>query len=236
MAEEKEVREQNEHFKAELKKEFAFESGGVKYYQFAEGGMPIYYSRLVAMQEKVNMAKEWKVTATVMDEFLGILEVLGGVRSGDQRVQELTAEQRLQEMNGRVSMMRKRIEMGGEMSLLYDLASVWFFDETEDPAKYDYAYAKVKIARWLNDHALHAFFLRTPLSDFLELQTSYNAGTAIYLQNLYELLYTASIHNFSMLSEKEKESELGQNILLHAQKYLALKNLAGFESPSTTIT
>lgn len=228
------TRNTNPNFISEPMKELAFESGGIKYYQFSEGGMPIYYTRLVAMQEKVNMAQEWKVTEDVMNQFLGMIEVYTGVRSADQRVQSLTAEERVEQIKNQVIFMRKRMEIQDELDLLYDLATVWFFDETEDPAIYDSGYAKVKKKRWLDDRALHAFFLRTPISDFLQLQTTLTSGTATLIQNMYQAQFTHLTHSYSMLSEAEKESELGRSIHLQMEACLAFENLTALGQQDTT--
>ena len=103
--------------------------------------------------------------------------------------------------------------------------SVFYFDESEDPAVWDRIYADKKIKQWLGEHETEAFFLRSlPLhtiisSEFLQ------AGSQEFLQNLLLLTSTHSTHNLSMLSDEERESEVGMNITLLGLTYEALANL-----------
>lgn len=50
---------------------------------------------------------------------------------------------------------------------VYKLASVIFFDKTESPYNYDYAYNEKKIAKWKAAGGTLDFFLKTPLRDLI---------------------------------------------------------------------
>jgi len=50
---------------------------------------------------------------------------------------------------------------------IYKLASVTFFDKTESPYNYDYAYNAKKIEKWKAAGGTLDFFLKTPLKDLI---------------------------------------------------------------------
>ena len=215
----------NKYFLEEDMKEFAFECKGVKYYQFKDKALPITYMRLKAAQEIIAHTSELKVTEAVLDEFQDMIDVYAGVRTGDHRVLSMTKEQLQAQIAHHNSIMRQRRKMGNTLDAMYYLASVFYFDETEDPAVWDRIYADKKIKQWLGEHETEAFFLRSlPLhtiisSEFLQ------AGSQEFLQNLLLLTSTHSTHNLSMLSDEERESEVGMNITLLGLTYEALANL-----------
>jgi len=79
--------------------------------------------------------------------------------------------------------LRERLEMTPVPEHIYRLASVVFFDGTENPYFFDRKYAAKKIELWKQDPEILAFFLRTPLQDlipFLDLeQTDLSTYSAI---------------------------------------------------------
>lgn len=69
--------------------------------------------------------------------------------------------------------LRDRLMMLPLPDHIFRLASVVFFDKTEDPYNFSRKYANEKVERWKQDPNALAFFLRTPLTDlipFLDLQ------------------------------------------------------------------
>lgn len=65
---------------------------------------------------------------------------------------------------------------------IYKLASVTFFDETENPASYDFVYNKKKIEEWKKDPALLDFFLQTQFQDLIPFSNSQDVSAKIYFQ------------------------------------------------------
>ena len=215
----------NKYFLDEDKKEFAFECKGVKYYQFKDKALPITYMRLKAAQETIALASELKVTENVLDEFQDMLDVYAGVRTGDHRVLSMTKEQLQAQLAHHNSIMRQRRRLGSGLEAMYLLASVFYFDESEDPAVWDRSYGEHKIKQWLGEHEIEAFFLRSLPLDTIISSELFQAGSTEYFQSLFLMLSTHSQHNYSMLSETEKESEAGMNIALLGETYRALINL-----------
>lgn len=66
-----------------------------------------------------------------------------------------------------VEFARQRMEHVTNVEILYKLASVLYFDKNENCYSYDREYNEKKMARWKEDKDIAAFFLKTPLGDFL---------------------------------------------------------------------
>ena len=58
--------------------------------------------------------------------------------------------------------LKERLELIVYPELIYKLASVYYFDETENPYRYDAKYGQEKIKLW-KDHGLEDFFLLQPI-------------------------------------------------------------------------
>lgn len=65
------------------------------------------------------------------------------------------------------SNLKERLNLALFPDHVYKLASVVFFDETESPYNYDYAYNKKKIEKWKASGGMLDFFLKTPLRDLI---------------------------------------------------------------------
>lgn len=67
---------------------------------------------------------------------------------------------KLQELN---SMMMERTVMPKEPELMFKMAAVVFFDQTENPQVYEFKYGENKIRAWKKNVDVNAFFLSQPL-------------------------------------------------------------------------
>lgn len=65
---------------------------------------------------------------------------------------------------------------------LYKLASVTFFDETESPFSYDFAYNAKKIEEWKKDPTILDFFLQTQFSDLIPFSNTPGSNAQTYFQ------------------------------------------------------
>lgn len=63
--------------------------------------------------------------------------------------------------------LKERLNMFFPPNLIYDLASVLFFDETENPYTYDQAYAEKKISIWKKHKDITDFFLLMPFRSLI---------------------------------------------------------------------
>ena len=63
--------------------------------------------------------------------------------------------------------LKERLNMFFPPNLIWDLASVLFFDKSENPYSYDQVYAEKKIERWKKHKVIYDFFLLQPLQSFI---------------------------------------------------------------------
>ena len=141
---------------------FAFECAGKKYYRFgnkAEGiemDMPTgRYKFYLAFLEEFNL----RMTLETLNKYLDILEK--SLSGGKGQIN-------LGDAWETVIKMRSRTKIAFEPDTVKRLASVTFFDETEDLSDYDRDYNDEKIALW-DKYGKLGFFLTTPIKELCGL-------------------------------------------------------------------
>lgn len=78
--------------------------------------------------------------------------------------------------------LQERLSLAMFPDHIYKLASVIFFDKTESPYNYDYAYNKKKIEKWKASGGMLDFFLKTPLKDLIPSLQSLGQNADRYFQ------------------------------------------------------
>lgn len=77
-------------------------------------------------------------------------------------------------------------QLGERLNFVYDddtiykMASVVFFDETENPANYDFKYGMEKIKKWKESMPVHDFFLQQPIVTLLPFLRDPNLNMESY--------------------------------------------------------
>lgn len=134
--------------------EFAFEIGGVKYYQFSDVFNLPYERGLMALAvyEEVRM----KCTREYLEMHVAACRKLLHNAKID-----------IFKLNALNEQMADRLNMVFDTDLLYKLASVVFFDKKENPAIYEPDYCGKKIAFWREHKDVAAFFLQKPLMELI---------------------------------------------------------------------
>lgn len=168
----------------------AFEYQGVKYYMFDD----IFTMPTVRGLQAMDFYDEFSMRCT--KEFLRkYCEAIREIMSNPKRL-DLT---KLATITG---YLEERLNMIPVPDHIFKLASVIFFDETENPYFYDRKYAERKILKWKEDPAVLSFFLQTPLKDlipFLDLQQT-NLSTYSDVVEMLNRLHLKEV--LSALSEK----------------------------------
>lgn len=78
--------------------------------------------------------------------------------------------------------MKERLQLAILPDHVYKLASVTYFDETESPYEYNYAYNNEKIKEWKANGGTLDFFLKTPLKDLIPSLQLPEESAATYFQ------------------------------------------------------
>jgi len=83
--------------------------------------------------------------------------------------------------------LEERLKMIPVSDHIYKIASVIFFDDSENPYHFDRAYNKKKIDLWKKDPEVLGFFLQTPLKDLIPYLDSQKASLVTYSGVVKEL-------------------------------------------------
>lgn len=78
--------------------------------------------------------------------------------------------------------LRERLNLMPLPDFVFKLASVIFFDESESPVSYDWAYNEKKIAKWKKDPQLLDFFLTRLASELIPSLRPVKENASMYFQ------------------------------------------------------
>lgn len=153
--------------------EEAFKSKqGIQYYRFAkEITMP--YGRY-QMVQTYFLEYELRLSYKLFKQYIQTIKDFVNVGKLD-KILETTLK------------MEARGELAFSPDQAYNLASIVYFDETEDLYKYDMAYNKKKIAHWKEDGDL-GFFFTSPLDELLGLKNFSEQDLADYIKVADQIL------------------------------------------------
>lgn len=178
--------------------EYAFTSGGRKYYCFEDiNNLPYLRARaaLTAYNEvEMRCSREFLLNFTkAMDNVL---------RSKEIDIYKIN------ELNG---MLKDRLSLTADLDLCYRLASVVYFDSTEKPEGYEPEYAAKKIARWKKDQSVSDFFLQKPLRELIPYLTNAVGDFDTFMELNRELNALHDQLTRSIGSMKEKDNTTNSN-------------------------
>ena len=151
----------------------AFKSkGGIQYYRFAkEITMP--YGRY-QMVQTYFLEYELRLDHKLFKQY--IETVKGFLNTG-----------KLDKVMETILKMEARASLAFTPDQAYNLASIVYFDDTENLYKYDLAYNKKKIAHWKEDGDL-GFFFTSPLDELLGLKNFSQEDLANYIRQMEPIL------------------------------------------------
>lgn len=156
-------REQKEKYRIE----YAFTCGGTKYYRFAEITNLPYERGLMALVAYNEL--DMRCSRDFLIRYQGAID--------DILHQQKIDIFKIQQLN---ELLKQRLQMPTDVDLLYKLASICFFDKSENPAVYEPAYAEKKIAKWRKDKGVRDFFMQTPLLELMPFLKSVNTDLDIF--------------------------------------------------------
>lgn len=103
--------------------------------------------------------------------------------------------------------LKERLDFIIEPDLLYKLASVIFFDESESPYDYDMAYNQQKINLWKKEMGTKDFFLQMPIIELVPYLKDSNIDFQSYSQTMEKIKSTHLEFLTLLKSRKELTSE-----------------------------
>lgn len=158
---------------ADSQKQYAFTSGGIDYYSFAD------FNNMPALRGMKTMVfyEEMSMKCT-MDYLKMHVEAVESILTKPQinifDIKKLNDQ------------LKQRLDIALETELVYKIASIVFFDDKEDVRDYDFAYNSKKIAHWKKYEA-DAFFLLKPVQELVPALKDLNANLQQYSQVVREL-------------------------------------------------
>lgn len=175
--------------KAKYPIEYAFTSGGVKYYQFADITNLPYLRGLQALD--VYREVECRCSKDFLQSF----------HDAGKKILHDTKQIDVYKLNALFEILDQRLHMVTDVDLLYKLASVCYFDEHENPYTYDHAYAEKKIAKWRKDQGVADFFTQKPLRELMPFLSNAGVDLKTYSQISQQIndLHKSSLHTLSSM-------------------------------------
>lgn len=176
--------------------EDAFKVGGKTYYRFAEERMiPAgRYKYIYAFLKEADL----KMTLETLQNYVAEFEnLLNG--SGPKKVIQIGELWKL------VLNLKSRIALAFESETIERLASVIYFDETEDLSTYDRKHGTAKITLW-KKHDFIGFFLTKPLGDLLGLKNTSIESLQAYITQAQGIIQDLTIDPPKASSESSSEN------------------------------
>ena len=176
----------------------AFISNGVQYFMF-DKALELSYERAL-WAHSFYVQFENKVSKEYLKEHVKAMKMIVSSKRIDI---------------GKIAILNKNLEEKLEFiiepDLLYQLASVQFFDASEDPYKFDHAYSIKKIERWKKSADIETFFLSLPVQELIpylkqsgtDIKT-YSTAAQVIIQQHQK--YLTSILSSSTSIEKNKSA------------------------------
>ena len=174
--------------------EYAFTVGGIDYYQHTdEMNMP-YRRALKALTFYKEL--DMKCDRFYLESHIKAMEnVFAGRKIG---FDEMSKIKRLNDQ------LKERVEWVVVDAHVYKLASVRFFDRSENPNDYDYKYNEKKIAHWQAHEPAKDFFLREPIARLVPFLGSAQIDVESYSTVVDELNQAHLDYIWEMLSPEQK--------------------------------
>jgi len=148
------------HPEMQGKVEPAFKSGGKQYYRFVKE-VEMFWGRYMFMQTFLY-EQNLRMDNGMLKKYM---EALSKHLNGDKGKIDLGKAFQI------ITQILSRCELAFEIDTTYRLASVLYFDDTEELWLYDKKYNDQKIKAWKEDRMVD-FFYQMPMTEFLNLSDS----------------------------------------------------------------
>ena len=146
--------------------EYAFTSGGVKYFRFtSEVNIP--FQRAIAAKE-ILTEELWQIDPKVLT---GWVEGLIALLTDDKK----KSDKKVIEAGIMAYRLKEQMDLSHSLIRQLKLATVLYFDEQENPLDYQYPYNKVKLEQWTKHNDIPDFFFESARLSLTSLWTRIGA-------------------------------------------------------------
>jgi hypothetical protein len=175
---------------------YAFTCGGVDYYQLDDLFNIPYQRGMEAIHAYEEL--EMRCDKTYLLQHAGLInEILTGTKIGLPELQQIKAAN---------DQLRQRLTWVVLPEQAYRLASIVYFDASENPLKYEVGYAKKKIAHWRASSDASAFFLQQPLQTLIPFLSGFEGNFQTY-SDLVERVHLQHLKNLSTKFSKSSGAQ-----------------------------
>lgn len=179
--------------------EFVFSSGGRNYFKF-RSDTNLSFQRYVAARD-IFTEEMWQISPDGLKGWTdSAIKLLQDKRKKD--------EAKLFEMGVLLARLKEQQELSFSFVRTIKLASVMYFDETENPYDFDYGYMVEKMNWWMKHNDVPGFFLKLPGVNYLPSLTELQQNFPIYLQTEVDLLLRNLTHSISIISSDKESQDL----------------------------
>ena len=171
----------------------AFVSGGVQYYRFEDIFSAPFNRSFEAQTFYTEL--QMRVDKEYLQSYVATMQsILSNDNNQGINISDVAII---------TNQLAERMNFIVDSDLLLKLASVMYFDASENPYRYDFAYGSKKMAKWKANEDIADFFLRTPIKDFLPFIESLENDLSSYLR-VTEAIKSEHKKTISKISSKQK--------------------------------
>jgi hypothetical protein len=176
--------------------EEAFKAGGKTYYRFKEERLiPVgRYKYIYSYLKEVDLRMNLETLQNYVKDFKNLLN-----GSGPKKVIQIGELWKL------LLNLESRISLAFEPATVERLASVVYFDDTEDLSTYDKKYVTQKVEIW-KKHLKHDFFLTKPMGELLGLRDISIESLEDYIQQATDLIRDLTVDQQKQSLENSSEN------------------------------
>lgn len=194
------------HTKPEHNIQLAFEYGGIDYFHFPD----VFNIPCMRAMSAIQFYEEMRMRMTkdfLLQDLSAHSKLNESIRmhtSGKTGAIDLEAAHKLlRDSDTLIQQKKERLEWIAEPETIYNLASIVYFDSTEDPYKYDRQHGLEKIKIWKESkNEMLGFFLQQPMSNYMPYFKELNHDFRDYLK-VVEDLEKEHLANISAILSKK---------------------------------
>lgn len=216
-----------------------FEIENVKFYEFVQGGTKMSASRFYAMADMNRDHDELKLDGLTLDSAISVIDdvltkILTETDKDTINAAAMTAKLHVVNLK-----QRRKYDLSIERT--YDNATAWYFAEDENPLVYDHAKAQRNKMLWMKHPTALDFFLKQPMSKYVDWQMLFNSEGLNYLKE--QLVMELSILESSLANTRRLALTTDTNSTLILRKEILnasitslinrLKNISPILQPGT---
>jgi len=216
-----------------------FVLNGKTYYQAKDGGISMLMGRFHAFGDTLKRHDTLKLNEELL---VAALTTFGMLFRRIRAQLTLDTEQVLDACGEGLTLLdrlEQRRLLGADISQVYDIASIWYFSEDENPGVVDSEINRKKIIEWTSSDTageLYDFFLNAPLAQFIPLPALLDTS----IQKSMTELNQTSLLDWSITLLRSKMSGASQETISiiesHRATLFAYDTLLTQLSSSTTTT